>query len=155
MKIKGSITVAMFFLLLGIFGITQSLFFGYWESMVLPLVISGLILILAAVEVGKELIRQRKVEAAAGRETAKDSKQKDENRRFGLILGWAVGFCLLIYLFGFYIAIPFFTFTYLKWRGRSWLAVVVFSVAILAFTYVIFNVSLQFPLYKGLIFGAP
>ena len=58
MKIKGSLFVAVFFLLLGLFGIIQSLTFRYWESMVLPLAISSLIFILAAVEVGKELRRQ-------------------------------------------------------------------------------------------------
>jgi len=154
MKMKGSLGVAVFFLLLGIFGITQSLIFGYWESMVLPLAISSLILILATVEVGRELMRQREREAVTARETAEDSKPKAENRRLGLICGWAAGFCLIIYLLGFHIAIPLFTLTYLKWRGRSWLTTAVFTVALLAFTYAVFDVILKSPLYRGLIFGA-
>ncbi len=154
MKMKGSLGVAVFFLLLGIFGITQSLTFGYWESMVLPLAISSLILILAAVELGKELMRWRERKAVTARETTKDSKPKAENRRLGLIFGWATGFCLAIYLLGFHIAIPFFAFAYLKWRGRSWLTATVFTVALLAFTYAVFDVSLKSPLYRGLIFGA-
>ncbi len=84
---------------------------------------------------------------------AKDSKPKAENRRLGLIFGWAAGFCLAIYLLGFHIAIPFFAFAYLKWRGRSWLTAAVFAVALLAFTYAVFDVSLKSPLYRGLIFG--
>lgn len=153
MKLKGSFWVALFFLALGLFGITQSLTFGYWESMVLPLAISSLILILAAVEVGKELMRWREGKAVTAKETAKDSKPKAENRRLGLIFGWAAGFCLATYLLGFHIAIPFFAFAYLKWRGRSWLTAAVFAVALLAFTYAVFDISLKSPLYKGLIFG--
>ena len=78
MRIKGSFYVAIFFLLLGIFGIVQSLTFRYWESIVLPLATSSLIFILAAVEVGKELRRQHKREAATKETSGKESKNKVE-----------------------------------------------------------------------------
>ena len=135
MKLKGSFWVAIFFLALGIFGIIQSLTFRYWESMVLPLGISIIIFILAAVEVVRELWRRG--EAAAEEATAEDSGAKAENRRLGLILGWATGFCLAIYLLGFYISIPVFAFAYLKWRRRSWLVAVIFAVALLVFSYAV------------------
>ena len=147
MKLKGSFWVAAFFLALGIFGITQSLTFRYWESMVLPLGISIIIFILAAVEVVRELRRW-------GEKGVEKSESKIENRRLVLIFGWAAGFCLAIYLLGFYISIPLFAFTYLKWRRRSWLVAVVFAIALLAFSYLVFAVGLKVPLYKGLIFGA-
>lgn len=152
MKLKGSFWVALFFLALGLFGIAQSLTFGYWESMVLPLTISSIIFILAAVEVARELPRRR--EAPAARKTAEDSETKAENRRFGLIFGWSAGFCLAVYLIGFYISIPIFAFAYLKWRRRSWLVAAIFAVALLAFSYAVFALGLKAPLYKGLIFGA-
>ena len=151
MKLKGGFWVALFFLALGLFGIIQSLTFGYWESMVLPLAISIIISILAAVEVARELLKRRE----AGQEaTAEDSGAKAERRRLGLILGWAAGFCLAVYLLGFYISIPVFAFAYLKWRRRSWLAAVIFAAALLAFSYAVFAIGLKVPLYKGLIFGA-
>ncbi len=153
MRIKGNLGVAVFFLLLGIFGITQSLTFRYWESMVLPLAISSLILILATVEVGKELMRRREGEVVTARKTAKDSKPKAENRRLGLIFGWAAGFSLAIYLLGFHIAVPLFAFSYLKWRGRSWLTATIFAVVMLGFIYGTFELGLKAPLFKGLIFG--
>ena len=151
MKLKGSFWVALFFLALGLFGIIQSLTFGYWESMVLPLGISIIISILAAVEVVRGLLKQRE---AAAKETAKDSETRAGNRRLGLILGWAAGFCLAVYLVGFYISIPVFAFAYLKWRRRSWLVAVIFAVALLAFSYAVFAIGLKVPLYKGLVFGA-
>lgn len=153
MRIKGSLCVAIFFLLLGIFGIVQSLTFRYWESTVLPLATSSLIFILAAVEVGKELRRQDKREAAIEKKSDKESKNKVEIRRLGLVFGWVAGFSLAIYLLGFHIAIPLFAFAYLKWRGRSWLAATVFAIAMLAFTYAVFDIGLKAPLFDGLIFG--
>jgi hypothetical protein len=152
MRLKSSFWFAVFFLALGLFGIIQSLTFGYWESMALPLFVSSAIFVLAAVEVAREW-RVDKGEKAAAR-TAKDSDTRAENRRLGLTFGWAAGFCLAIYLLGFYIAIPVFAFAYLKWRKRSWLAAVIFAVALLAFSYAVFAIGLKASLYKGLIFGA-
>jgi len=69
-------------------------------------------------------------------------------------LSWVAGFSLVIYLFGFHIAIPLFSFAYLKWRRRSWLTAAVFAVAALAFSYAVFDIFLEVPLYRGIIFGA-
>jgi len=146
--------MAVFFLLLGLFGIIQSLTFRYWESMVLPLAVSSLIFILAAVELGKELRHQDNKKTATEKKTGKESKDSFEIRRLGLVFGWAAGFSLAVYLVGFYIAIAVFSFTYLKWRGRSWLTATIFAIALLAFIYGVFDVGLKAPIYEGLIFGA-
>jgi hypothetical protein len=151
-RLKGNFWTALFFLALGLFGIVQSLTFGYWESVTLPLVISIIISVLAAVEVARELKQPREV--GTTKTTAEDSGAKAENRRLGLILGWSAGFCLAVYLLGFYISIPAFAFAYLKWRRRSWLAAAIFAVALLAFSYAVFAIGLKAPLYKGLVFGA-
>jgi hypothetical protein len=153
-KLKGSFWVALFFLLVGLFGIIQSLGFRYWESMALPLGISSVIFILAAVEVTRELRRRDKEEAAPEGKPGSRMKGKLDMRKLGVMFGWAAGFCLAIYLLGFYIAIPIFAFSYLKWRGRGWLVAVIFAIALLAFSYAVFSIGLKVPLYKGLIFGA-
>jgi ABC-type antimicrobial peptide transport system permease subunit len=72
----------------------------------------------------------------------------------GTVFGWSAGFCLALYLLGFYISIPIFACAYLKLRRRSWLVAVIFAVALLAFSYAVFAIGLKVPLYKGLIFGA-
>jgi hypothetical protein len=148
---RGSFWFAVFFLALGLFGIIESLTFVYWESMVLPLVVSIIIFVLAGVEVAREW-RRDKAEAASG--AAKESDTKAENRRLWAVFGWVAGFCLAIYLLGFYISIPVFAFAYLKWRKRSWLAAAIFAVALLAFSYAVFTIGLKVPLYRGLVFGA-
>ena len=152
MKIKGGLCAAMFFLLLGLFGIMQSLTFGYWESIVLPLAMSSLIFVMAAVEVGREL-RQGKRETAIKEKPHTGTKNRVEVRRFILVFGWAAAFMLGTYLLGFRIAVPLFAFSYLKWRGRSWLTATVFAVVMLAFIYGAFELGLRAQLFKGLIFG--
>lgn len=154
MKLKGSFWFAVFLLALGLFGVIQSLTFVYWESIVLPLAISITIFVLAVVQVARELWWVNKGKEAAAKATATGSDTKADNRRLGLIFGWAAGFSLAIYLLGFYIATPIFAFAYLKWRGRSWLAAAIFAVGTLVFIYSAFELGLKAPLYKGLIFGA-
>jgi hypothetical protein len=153
MRIKGSLLVAIFFLLLGIFGVVQSLSFGYWESTVLPLAVSSLIVVLATIETGKELYRQYKRQGTIEKKGGKENQDGFEIRRFGLAFGWVTGFSLTIVLLGFYIAIPVFTFAYLKWRGRSWLVATVFAIAMIAFIYGTFELGLKAPLFGGFIFG--
>jgi len=155
MKLKGSFWFAVFFLALGLFGIAQSLTFRYWESMALPLAVSVIIFILAAVEVARELKRRGdKGETVLEKKQEGRIREKFNTRKLGVVFGWAAGFCLAIYLVGFYISIPVFAFAYLKWRRRSWLVAVIFAVALLAFSYAVFAIGLKVPLYKGLIFGA-
>jgi peptidoglycan/LPS O-acetylase OafA/YrhL len=153
MRVRGSLGIAVFFLLVGIFGVVQSLTFRYWESTVLPLATSGIILILAVVEVGKELRRRNKEEAAAETEGGKEGKHSIDIRKLGLVFGFVAAFSLAVYLLGFYIAIPLFSLAYLKWRGRSWLVAVVFAIAMLAFIYGVFVLGLKAPLFEGLVFG--
>jgi small-conductance mechanosensitive channel len=154
MKMKGSPLVAIFFLLLGLFGVIQSLTFHYWESIALPLVISSVIVVLAVIEVVKEFRRREKKEAGVKEKSEEEHQDNTEIRRFGLVFGWAAGLSLAIYLLGFYISVPIFTFTYLKCRGRSWLTAVIFTIPTLAIIYLVFNVGLNTQLYEGIIFGA-
>ncbi|MFC1903057.1 tripartite tricarboxylate transporter TctB family protein [Chloroflexota bacterium] len=89
--------------------------------------------------------------------TTAELKERKENgielRRLFLIFGWVIAFMLGIYLLGFIIAIPLFTFSYLKWRRRSWISAIVFSGAMLASIYGIFSLGLKVPLFEGVIFG--
>jgi phosphoglycerol transferase MdoB-like AlkP superfamily enzyme len=123
--------------------------------MTLPLAVSIIISILAAVQVARELQWWgERGEKAIVRRTAKDGERKLYGKRFGVVFGLGAGFCLAIYLLGFYISIPVFAFAYLKWRKRSWLVAAIFAVAVLACSYAVFTLGLKVPLYQGLVFGA-
>ena len=154
MKVKGSFYAVMFFLLLGLFGIINSLAFRYWESMALPLAVSSIIFIMAAVEVGKELLRKDKCGIAPEEKLRMEIKDRIEMQRSILVFSWISAFILFAFLFGFHIVVPIFTFAYLKWRRRSWITAMAFTIFMLAFIYGTFELGLNAPLFKGLILGS-
>lgn len=151
---KGSFYFAVFFLLLGLFGIIQSLTFEYWESILLPLAMSSIIFVMAIMEISRELRGRKTVQTGMEEKAQAATKTSVETRRFGTGVGWLVGFSLATYLFGFLIAIPLFGVSYLKWRGRSWLVAAIFAIATLAIIYGTFEFGFRAQLYRGLIFGA-
>ena len=154
MRIKGSLIAAIFFLLLGLYGLIQSLTFGYWESVALPAAVSGVIVLMATIELGKELYSLRKSGTlSADLKLLVIAANTTELRRFGLITAWVAAFMLGIYLFGFRIAIPLYAFSYLKWRGRRWATAILFALVMLAFTYGVFELGLKAPLFQGIVFG--
>lgn len=153
MRLNGGFWLAVFFVALGMFGIIHSLTFGHWESMVLPLAMSSLIVVMGAVEAGRELHRQKKQQAGVGIQPQIEKDTRGEMRRLGLVFTWTAGFALGIYLLGFYIAVPIFVFSYSKWRGRSWLAAGIIAIGIIAFIYGVFGLVLNATLFRGLLFG--
>jgi putative tricarboxylic transport membrane protein len=154
MKTRGNLIVAIFFLLLGLFGVVQSLTFRFWESITLPLAVSGVIFITASIEIAKELRRRSKRAVAASETSGKESNSGGQLGRLWRVFAWAAGLVLATYLLGFYIAGPLFSLAYLRWRGRGWLASIIFAAAMLAFLYGVFELGLKSPLYRGFLFGA-
>jgi hypothetical protein len=152
MKLKGSLLAAVFFLLLGLYGLIEASRFGPWESVALPTAVSAVIVVAAAVEVGREL-RGWKPRESLGALEPLAQMSREEARRLALVVGWTAAFLLGTYLFGFRIAIPVFAFSYLKWRGRHWAVAVLFAAAMLAFAYGAFDIGLKAPLFQGIVFG--
>ncbi|MFH0914246.1 MAG: tripartite tricarboxylate transporter TctB family protein, partial [Chloroflexota bacterium] len=131
MRMKGGSYFLLFLVLLGLFGILQSAAFGYYQAMSLPLFMSGIIFVLSAIELGREL---RRGKPALG-ESSEGRARVIDWRRFLITLGWVVGFTVGIYLFGFSIAIPIFVFAYLKWRGWRWYVALGYALVTLAVIY--------------------
>jgi polyferredoxin len=153
MRNKSSAAVSVLFLLTGLFGIIASAGFRYWESLTLPIVTSSLIVILASVQLKRDLKKQTGKESNERNNTNQnDSRNRDETKRGVVFISWSVAFVLATYIFGFYIAIPAFSLAYLKRNSRSWLTSIVFAVIFLTIIYLIFDMLLNSPLYKGLIF---
>jgi hypothetical protein len=154
MRTKGSLFIALFFLVLGIYGLIQSLAFEYWESVALPAVVSGVIITMATIEVGKELYSLGKQGVITTELKLPIEKMgKIELRRFILFTVWVAAFMLCIYLFGFRISIPVYAFLYLKWRGKHLLIAALFALAMLGFVYGVFEVGLKAALFQGIVFG--
>lgn len=151
---KGSFYMALFFAILGLSGIIQSLTFRYWEAMILPAALSCMIFIAAIVEIVKELVNK----PALGKDETKtyftrDSVRAEARSAFWLI-GWISAFMIAIWFFGFLIAVPLYSSSYLKWRKRNWLVAVMFALSADTIIYFVFEVVLRTELYRGLIFGS-
>ena len=153
MRLKGGLVVAAFFLLLGLYGLILSLMFGFQEAVLLPAVVSGIIVVMASVEVGKELRSGVSEGAVEPPDSFAEAERRETRRRLVLIAGWALALVVGIYLFGFRIAIPLFSFLYLKWRGWGWVTAVVFAAAMAGFAYGVFEIGLKAQLFEGIIFG--
>ena len=154
MKAKGRLLMALFFLILGIYGLIQSLTFEYWESVAMPLIVSGVIIVMATVEAGKEIYSLgKKGTPSADLKSLIKITGTAELRRFALITVWVTAFILFIYLFGFRIAIPVYAFFYLKWRGKHLLFAAFFALAMLGFVYGVFELGLKASLFQGIVFG--
>jgi hypothetical protein len=67
-------------------------------------------------------------------------------------LGWVLGFFLLLYLVGIFVAAPVFTVAYLRFSaGASWLLTLVYAVVVGVLLYLAFVVFLQLPVPEGLL----
>lgn len=151
MKKKGEFYFALFFAVLGLSVLVISLSFRYWEAIMLPAIIGGLLFITATIESIKQFTQKPSV---TDDKPAKPEKQPKAQRLTGIyLISWVVSFMLAIYLFGFLIAIPLFAFLYLIWRKRKWLAAIIFALIADAVIYLVFELALRSALYRGLVFG--
>lgn len=153
MREKGSLYMAIFFLLLGVYGIIQSIAFQYWEAVFLPLFFSSGIFIMSIVVIRQEL-RHRAQTDETPEETARaEAESRGGTRRLLQAIVWSVGFAIAIYLLGFRYAPLLWVFAYLKWRRRGWLKSIILAVAMAGFIYFAFEVALGFRMYRGIFFG--
>lgn len=68
--------------------------------------------------------------------------------------GWIFAFLVLVTIFGFYIAIPIYVFSYLRFYGRksTWISVAV-AAGLTGFLFVMFRLLLGYEIFAGLIAG--
>ncbi|OGP66537.1 MAG: hypothetical protein A2169_14380 [Deltaproteobacteria bacterium RBG_13_47_9] len=125
--------------------------FDYQQAKLAPLTISGLIIILAVIELIREVrFPRRWVDGLKG-EMEKIETQP-VLRRYLVEGAWMVGFVLAIYLLGFLIAIPLFGILYMKLHGTGWLPSLTVPALLLLFIFLIFSLILDFRFYPGIIF---
>ena len=102
---------------------------------------------------GAEQIRAR--EKGPGEAGAVEKAPSVPQRRIpeGIMFVWIISFVVLIYLFGYLVAIPALVFSFLKFRaGASWAFSILSAVLMEAVVYAGFVILLNVSLYKGLVF---
>lgn len=152
-RTRGGLAMAVLFLLLGLYGLVQSLLFGQWEAVTMPAAMSGVVAVMAAVEVVRWARHRHTHETTHDTAAGRRLRLPDDMRRLALVAGWTCALMAGIYLVGFLISVPLFAFSYLTARRRHWAIATVFALAMLGFVYGTFEVGLKAPLYEGLLFG--
>ena len=154
MKIKPSSYFLIVLLVIAIVALVYGLTFPTMKAKLVPIVISGIILVLASVELARELMASVKSNQEIEAESEKaEAGTKGELHRYILGFGWMAALAAGIYLVGFLIAVPLFVIAYLKLNSRRWLISIGMAAAMAIFIYGIFVVVLRVDLYPGLIFG--
>jgi len=137
--------------------IGQATTFRYFQSALLPYIFGGFVFLLCGVQLWRELTGREKPKAKKEEpapEPAGEQPAAAKGSSFGMLTFWLGGFALAILLLGHLIAIPLFTLSYVRWRGRSWPISMAFAAGMTALLYGIFTMAMRVYLYPGLIMDA-
>jgi len=117
-----------------------------------------IVIIFCSILVSAELIKEIRKMYVFTAENRKDEPgppvAETDRDKMSLVaaVSWIAGLALMIWILGFIIALPLFTFIYVKLNGEMWRWAALLSAAMLAIVYVCFVVLLKMPLYEGLVF---
>jgi putative tricarboxylic transport membrane protein len=129
----------------------QSRNFGYRAGL-FPWVIGTPTLLLALFQLAKDIKGHRKITAPPVEGRVEISADV-ESRRTWAILGWIVGFFVVIWLLGFSYAVPLTLLLYLKLAGKEkWPITVIVTLCTWVSFYLLFERMLSVPFPDGLLF---
>jgi len=133
----------------------QSRNFGYRAGL-FPWVIGTPTLLLALFQLAKDLKGHQKISTTAleGEATVEAVSPEVAKRRTWVVIGWTVGFFVVIWLLGFAYAVPLTMVLYLKLAGREkWPITAIMTLGTWGFFYLLFQKMLNVPFPDGLIFS--
>jgi putative tricarboxylic transport membrane protein len=131
----------------------QSRNFGFRAGL-FPWAIGIPTLVLALLQLSKDVTGRKKPKAAAVWEAALDIPPEVATRRTLTIIGWTVGFFVMIWLLGFAYAVPVVMILYLKFAGREkWPMTLIVTFFAWLFFHGLFERALNVPFPEGLLIG--
>ena len=149
---RASLGLAIVIMIVSAWGIWSALDWPL-KAKLFPLVIGIPLFCLALAEALRVLLSKDKGEAEDFR-LSPDQPNDVALRRTLLAAGWSIGFFLAIVLLGFQVAVPVLLFAYIRLQGKeSWLFTIVFTAAVWACFYGLFDLLLHLPFPAGLLFG--
>ena len=151
MRLKSSTYFPICIMAVMVLVVGKALTFRYFQSALLPVIVGSLVFILAAVQVSKEIWGKEVTEAEGKPKFEGEEIVYTKGIGLGTFAAWFSGFCLAVYLLGHLIAVPLFSLSYVKWRGKTWLIGVTTAVCITVFIYILFPLAFKTELYTGVI----
>ena len=135
-------------LMLAVLGMSLKL--EYFASRLLPMVIGSMVLVLACIELVREIKAEYRLKSAVDADKGRIEEQDGiKTSKYARYVTWLVGFSLAIYLVGFIISIALFVGAYMKRHGATWFSTITTAVIYTIIIYAVFNLALQVDLYKG------
>lgn len=150
MKMNWQIIILAVFLVMMAVVFSVSYHFSYVQAKMAPMTISGLFIILSAIQLCREsraAIRDKR----GSDPQAIPSKRPEIFRPYLIQSLWMIGFAVAIFLLGFLVAIPLFVILYMRAHGANWPISFLISAATLVVMYVLFSAVLEVTLYPGLL----
>jgi hypothetical protein len=124
--------------------------FWPWKAALFPLVIGIPLFVLAAAEAAWVLLGRTERAEVQDFQLTRDVPEREVVRRSAMAAAWIVGFFATIVLFGFAVAVPLFVFLYLRLQANEgWIFSAVFTAAVWAFFYGLFDRLLHLPFPAG------
>jgi Tripartite tricarboxylate transporter TctB family len=124
--------------------------FWPWKAALFPLVIGIPLFVLAAAEAAWVLLGRTERAEVQDFQLTRDVPEREVVRRSAMAAAWIVGFFAAIVLFGFAVAVPLFVFLYLRLQANEgWIFSAVFTAAVWAFFYGLFDRLLHLPFPAG------
>jgi len=124
------------------------------KAKLFPLVIGIPLFCLAAAELMWAIFGKEPASQAADFKLSEGQPREVVLRRTLLAAAWAIGFFVGIVLLGFQVAVPVLVFAYIRLQGKeNWLFTIVFTAAVWAAFYGLFDVVLHLPFPPGVLFG--
>lgn len=151
MRVKPSTYFAFIIMAVMVAMIGKALTFRYYQTALLPVIAGSLVFILAAIQAGREIFGKDASTTQKKPTVEGEDIEYTKGMSIGVFTAWFLGFCLAIYALGHLIAVPLFSLSYVKWRGKNWTTAVVTAAGITAFIYIIFPLAFRTELYPGLI----
>ena len=152
MKNKKDIYAFSFCIVLALVIIGVSLGMEEWESKIFPMILSFMIIVLAAIGLISTIRISEKSSSPGGGFESGKVLRKSWSSGYAAVYTLFFGYFITIYGLGFMIATPLFVLAYTKMRGMKWSASIGFCAALTVFQYVIFLSAMKIHLYPGLLF---
>ena len=150
---RTSLALALAIMALSAWGTLSALSWP-WKAKLFPLVIGIPLFFLALAEVLWVIFGKQDAAEAADFKLSQEQPPEVARRRTLLAAAWIIAFFALIVLVGFQIAVPLLVFLYLRLQGKeSWLFTLVFTAAVWACFYGLFDLLLHLHFPDGWLFS--
>ena len=152
---RASLGLALFIMAISGWGVYTALEWPL-KAKLFPLVIGIPLFCLAAVELMFAVFGKGDAGQAADFKLSEGQPREVVLRRTLLASGWILGFFVMVVALGFLVAVPVFVFLYLRLQGREgWVFTTVFTAAVWACFYGLFEMLLHLPFPAGWLLAWP